>query len=268
MVEIFHDIRKIYQFSAPCEELADYVEFFSESCSEATQAHACHAGFTVKMFPSHTPTFWINLGRPYRLTMGNSQYLIPARKDIALVRNNTVERHNHPADHIFSIKLFPGGLEAIFGMNQSVMMSRVVDLEEVLPASLIGQVRRLNDFRGRVKLLQDFFLCRLKNRKHDHYLHFVRQTIACYEAGNLRYNVNEMAAQMFTTSKTINRYFNQVIGTSPKNYFSILRARTALTAYVNGACQFVPDEFGYYDMSHFYREAIKFTGQRLAERHS
>ena len=74
-----------------------------------------------------------------------------------------------------------------------------------------------------------------------------------------------MAEKMFVSSKTINRYFNRVVGISPKNYFSIMRARTALTAYVNQQSVFIPYDHGYYDMSHFYKDVVKFTGQRLVE---
>jgi len=53
-----------------------------------------------------------------------------------------------------------------------------------------------------------------------------------------------------------------VVGVSPKRYFSVLRARTALIQYVADAIQFDPGRFGYYDMSHFYKDAFNFTGQR------
>jgi methylphosphotriester-DNA--protein-cysteine methyltransferase len=81
----------------------------------------------------------------------------------------------------------------------------------------------------------------------------------------MKYNVNEMAAKLFTTSKTINRYFNRVIGTTPKNYFSIIRARTALTAYVSDRKTFIPSDYGYYDTSHFYKDVVQFTGRKLIE---
>jgi len=74
-----------------------------------------------------------------------------------------------------------------------------------------------------------------------------------------------MAEKMFVSSKTINRYFNRVVGLPPKNYFSILRARNALTAYVNHKQEFTPYDFGYYDMSHFYKEVVNFTGDKLTD---
>jgi len=264
MVEIFDNIRKIYQFSPPCEELAEFVEFFSESSSEATHSYFGNEPFTVKMFPSWTPTFWINLGPTYSLAMGNSQHLIHPGQDILIVRDSTVERYNFPTDYIFTVKFFPGGLEAIFQIDQSKLLNQVVNLREILPASLILAVRKTNRFENRIKLLQNFFLCELKKKKNrDHYVRLVKQTIACYAAGQMHYNVNELSARLFTTSKSINRYFDRVIGTTPKNYFSILRARSALTAYVTNKKTFTPSDFGYYDMSHFYKSVNAFTGGKL-----
>ena len=266
MVEIFENIRKLYQFRPPCEELSEYIEFFSESSLKETRAIMGSARFSIKMFPSWTPTIWINLSSPYHLTMGNNHYFVPADKDILIVRDTIVERFNLSTDYIFSIKFFPGGLEAIFGIDQSKMTNQVVDLREILLPSLILKVKRMDSFEKRMKLMQDFFLSQFREKKgRDYYIGFVRDIVARYETGEMRYNVNEISARFFTSSKTINRYFNQIIGTSPKNYFSILRVRTALTEYVAGKKSFTFSDFGYYDMSHFYKDVVKFTGQRLME---
>ena len=264
MVEIFDNIRQLYRFSAPCGELAAYIEFFSESSSDATRSYAGDNCFSVKMFASYTPTIWINLGSPYQLVTENNKYFIPSGKDILVVRNGIVERRNLPADYIFTVKFFPGGLETILDIGQSNMINKVIDLREIIPASLIAQVKKMNCFESRMQLLQDFFLLHLKRKKRtDHYTQFVKDTIACYEQGNMQFNMSEIAARRFTTSKTINRYFNRVIGISPKEYFSIVRSRTALTAWTANKKTFEPNNFGYYDMSHFYKEMVKFTGAAI-----
>jgi methylphosphotriester-DNA--protein-cysteine methyltransferase len=132
-----------------------------------------------------------------------------------------------------------------------------------LPAKLLQNIKQLNSFDDRVELMQNFFLKNYR-KKHDHYLKFVKDTIDAYATTGFEFSNCELAEKMFTTSKTVNRYFNKVIGTSPKNYFSIMRARTALTGYVTGREQFVPFDYGYYDMSHFYKDVVKFTGQKLS----
>jgi AraC-like DNA-binding protein len=268
MTEIFDNIRKLYEFSPPCPELARHIEFFSESSADATRAFACNSCFNVKMFASWTPTFWFNLGPAYNVKMDNKQYHIPKGMDVLVIRNNIVERLNHPTDHIFTVKFFPGGLEAILGIDQSHLQNRVVDLRQILPTTIIQQVKAIGHFAGRMQVLQQFFLGLLnKNKQRDSYIQFVRDTIACYEQGELKYNVTELSGHLFTTSKTITRYFNKVVGTSPRQYFNILRARTALSAWVNDRYAFDPTDFGYYDPSHFYKEMKKFTGHHLSQAH-
>lgn len=58
--------------------------------------------------------------------------------------------------------------------------------------------------------------------------------------------------------------FTIIVGTPPKNYLAITRARTALTAYVKDAPHFSPDRYGYYDRSHFYKDVVRFTGRKLS----
>jgi hypothetical protein len=264
MVEIFENIRKIYRFREPCAELADHIEFFSESSFEATRQHIAGEYFSVKMFPSWTPTFYINLGEPYEMAVSNKRYRIGADEDVLILRNAIVERYNTPADNIFTVKFYPGGLEAVLNIKQQTLIDKVISLNDILPHQLLKKVKQQHTFDERVEIMQRFLLSNYR-KKQDHYLKFVRDTIDTYAATGLQFNNSDLAEKMFTTSKTINRYFHNVVGTSPKNYFSIMRARTALTGYVGDKDAFIPFEYGYYDMSHFYKDVVKFTGQRLVE---
>lgn len=268
MVEIFDNIRKLYNFSAPCPELADYIEFFSESSFEETANHANNKCFTVKMFPSWTPTIWINLGAPYAIVAGGNCYPVGPSDDVLVLRDAIVERRNLPSDYIFTVKFFPGGLEAILGINQAKFISKIIALKDLLPVALIHKIKAAGSFEQRMALLQDFFLLQhSKQQNKDHYIHLVKDSIDLYTENRMHYNTGEIAEKMFITSKTINRYFNNIIGITPKKYFSILRARAALTAYVANKHTFSPCDHGYHDMSHFYKEIIKFTGQGLAAQH-
>lgn len=266
VVEIFDDIRKIYRFSKPCEELQPYIEFFSESCADATGTYFKGKPFSVKMFASYTPTIWINLGPAYRLSINNTHRTVAKGEDILLVREAITERINQPGDHIFTIKFYPGGMQAVLGLSQQAMAGRIVPLHHILPQNLISHIKALQNFDERLQLVQQYFLaCMHQRNLPDHYTSLVQQTIASYTQAGMQYNVSQAAAQSFITSKTINRYFNRVIGTSPKQYLSVIRARTALTQYVKSRHGFEPTEYGYYDASHFHKEVLKFTGQKLRD---
>ncbi|MEP6612548.1 MAG: helix-turn-helix domain-containing protein [Mucilaginibacter sp.] len=268
MVEIFNDIRRVHQFAAPRGELAAHIEFFSESIPPAENVFGNNLTpqfKSVKMFPSFTPTFWINLGTPYYLSIANKTHLINADDDILVLRDTSVEKFKQPGDHIFTVKFLPGGLEAILGINQASLIGQVIKLNTILPVAFIKKIKQSLCFEERLALVQNFLLSCYKAPHNDHYLQFVTDCIENYDAAGMQINTSQMAEKMFVTSKTINRYFNKVVGTSPKNYFSIMRTRVALTAYVNQKEIFTPYDFGYYDMSHFYKDVVKFTGQKLTQ---
>lgn len=266
MTEIFENIKKLYRFYAPTGELANFIEFFAESSAEETYRYVADSRFTIKMFPSWTPTCYLNLGPPYQLAIGSKCYRIQASTDVLILRNTIVERFNLPTDSIFTIKFYPGGLEAILGISQPPLIDQVVRLETVLPASLIQRVKQVDQFEQRIDLLQHFFLDQYQqHKKVNHYRTFVADTIGTFEASGLVLNPGQLADRLFATSRTINRYFHRVVGTSPKHYLSQLRIRAALSAYVADKNQFACEDYGYYDLSHFYKDVVKFTGQKISQ---
>jgi methylphosphotriester-DNA--protein-cysteine methyltransferase len=264
MTELFDNIRGIYDFSVPSEELQPYIEFFSESSRERTESLAANKKFNVEMFPSWTPTFWINLGAAYRLTTGQGTYVVPPHSDIVVIRDSTMTRYNAPADHLFSVKFFPGGLEAVLGISQTKFIGRIAALSQLLPAGLIGQIKTAGSFEQRKTLLEDFFRTSLSRRPaKDHYTQLVRDSVGFYENAGMYPNTTQLADRHFVHSRTINRYFHQVIGLAPKKYFTIVRARAALASFISNRATFNPEDFGYYDRSHFYKGIRQFTGQNV-----
>lgn len=256
MKEIFDPIRDHYTFAQPFGELANHIDFFSESIVNDRE-------FTVEMFPSWTPTMYINLGNPYQISLHTSTWNVHADGDILVLRDLPTTRHNQPGDRIFTIKFHPGGLEAILGISQVQLKGKLVPLHQILPANVIDQFKSSHTFDVRRQIAEVFFLDKYHKRGTDHYLTFVQDLTDTYHQTGLQLKVSQLAEKHFVTSNSINRYFHRVIGINPKGYFSILRARTALTAYASGH-EFDACSFGYYDSSHFYREAVKFTGTHLS----
>lgn len=264
MVEIFDNIRKLYQFKPPCEELADCIEFFSETSLDATRQYITTEEFTVKLFPSYTPTIWINLGSPYYLKTPGKFQLIDEQTDVLLLRNGIVERKNLPTDNIFTVKFIPGGFEMIFGISQSQIGNSIVNANTIIHTSVIQRLKKAGTFDKRLLILQNWFLKRTgKKNSRKHHFQYINDAVNAFASSGMRLNNAQLARELCLTDKTLYRYFKNVVGTHPKNYLAIVRARAALTAYVTGKEKFSPCDFGYYDQSHFYKDVIKFTGQKL-----
>lgn len=265
MVEIFQNIRKIYDFRLACDELINYIEFYSQSITDRSIATTECNYSSVKMFPSWTPTMYINLGVAYYIDLKSTRYYIHENEDVLILRDGDVTRHKMQTDNIFTIKFHPGGLESILGISQISLVNKVIDLNRILPHQLLDRIKRPISFEERVILIETYLLASFSKRKdQDYYIKIVNDCIGDYLGAGMQLNTSAVAERSFITSKSINRYFNKVIGTSPKNFFSILRCRKALTAFINDRENFTPIEFGYYDLSHFHKDIINFTGKKLS----
>lgn len=268
MTELFNDIRSLYQFKSPCNELKNYIEFFSESCFEATKQVVGDHSFSIRMFKSWTPTFWINLGPSYDLVLNGIIHRIKPNSAVAVTRNVTSERVNHSSDHLFTVKFYPGALKHLMSIDQTKLNCGAVALQDLLPDSLLQKIRSADYFEQRVYLIEQYLLQQAAGKKvTDHYTYFVTETIALYNSNEMKFNVNELAFRRFTSSKALTRYFERVIGIGPKQYFESVRMRTALPSFLGDRKSFDPVKYGYYDKSHFYRCVANFTGERIAGQH-
>lgn len=265
MIEIFNDIRRLYRFRQPCPELTSLVEFYSETSDEHARHCIGDQPFTVKLFPSYTPTIWINLGAPYYLQNGNDQHFISADKDILLLRDRIVERKNLPSDNIFTVKFTPGALDIIMGVTQNKLADEIFDANEIIPAALITRMKKQDQFEQRYGLLENFLLERfIRNRKKTPQLTPLTKAVNSFVDSGMRLQTEELAQQLFVSSKTFNRYFHSVTGVNPKRFLASIRARTALTAYRRDRNTFSVYDFGYFDPGHFYKDVSRFTGMKLS----
>ena len=162
MTEIFDDIRKLYLFRTPCPELAEHIEFFSETSLEATSHYIREDKFSVKLFPSFTPTIWLNMGAPYQLLNDGKAIRVERSSDILVLRSTTLERKNLPTDNIFTIKFLPMGFEAIFGISQAEIGNGIVNANEILGADVIKKVKALQTLKEKSLFLEKIFLEKLE----------------------------------------------------------------------------------------------------------
>jgi AraC-like DNA-binding protein len=267
MTEIFDDIKNKYIFEAPCAELTPFVEYYWESSVEWNQSGG-NLPFTIKLFPSWTPTISFNLGSPYELSLGKDHFVMGSNSDVLSFRNDVASYKYYRDNYKFGVKFFPGSLSLLLHMDTNILTGKLVPLKKVLPPSLIEKVKASPSFLDRVALLQDYFLsCLQKITGRNNSFKFNRIVEAIdVQYDNLTSKNYEIAAQVFTTKKTLYRDFTSVIGATPKQYFCVVRARAALQTYVKQKGSFEPLDFGYYDWSHFHKAVFKFTGTKLEEK--
>lgn len=264
MTEIFDDVLKLYLFRRPCFELEEYIEFFSETSLEATSRTVQGQNFSVKLFPSFTPTIWINLGSPYQIDNGRKIEKVAKSSDILVLRSTVWERKNLPTDNIFTIKFRPLGFEAIFGVSQAKIGEGIVNADEILGQSIIKKIKEPSTLDEKAVFLETMFLDKLRQNSGDKFhLQCIRRSIDSFFYSGMESKMSTLASELNVSEKTFTRYFYQIIGTSPKYYFLTARCRISLTSYKENPKRFSPYDFGYYDFGHFSKDVKRFTGANL-----
>lgn len=101
---------------------------------------------------------------------------------------------------------------------------------------------------------REWLLSNMKIFSSDFKLNTVIKAIY-YINNNRNYKLNTVSKEVGVSNPTLNRYFKEVLGISPKQCFKALRFKTALKNYRANGSYDLYDELGYTDFSHFVKEA-------------
>ena len=115
-------------------------------------------------------------------------------------------------------------------------------------------IEDLNNFEHFVKKVSDKILDILKEKKVDDKK---RKLFEHIYASDGSMTVKELSEKSFWTSRQINRYFNQYIGISLKEYCTILRFKASLPQIKEG--KFFPEQ-NFTDQAHFIKAVKKHSG--------
>ncbi|MBP7556413.1 MAG: AraC family transcriptional regulator [Chitinophagaceae bacterium] len=265
VTEIFENLKRFFVFAHPSPGLDKYVEFFAESSASQFVSARDKDFFACRMFPSYTPTFFINLTGHYQLELDGEKFGIGAGQDILLLRDTSVQRINSPGDNIFTVKFHAGTLRQLFNIAPARLNGSFMTLDNFIPRGLLQAIREATGFAARVELMSDYLKEKTHNSSGGLYGQLVDRALNEQQYPEDRSAVYEIAASLHVSSKTLTRYFVRELGVSPKKYFSVIRFRKALNDYLHNKPAFHPFDYGYYDHSHFSREVLQFTGKRLKQ---
>lgn len=156
----------------------------------------------------------------------------------------------------------PGGAARFFAEPLHELFGQTVSLEDILPAreiaTLQGQVAEAHDDPARVAVLQSFLLHRLRASRPDDLVTAALTAIA-RARGSVR--IRDLVRTLATSRDPFEKRFRRIVGASPKQFASLIRARHALATHRPGlSLAALAAESGYFDESHLSRELRALTG--------
>ena len=163
---------------------------------------------------------------------------------------------------LFGVTLQPGALSLLLQRPAIELANYATTITDHPFLADLERVLLEPTFAGRVAILEAHLRLRFARTIPD-YRYALVQAAVCHMArpGPL----GHLADQLSVTPKSLTRYFQQVVGLTPKRCAQLARFKQALTEYRQLGRAWDHEAAGYADFAHFARASHRLTGRRLSE---
>jgi AraC-like DNA-binding protein len=156
-----------------------------------------------------------------------------------------------------------GGFTAFTKMPAHELFGQSIPSENVFLSAELSEIsERLAEAESdsdRINIMEVFLCKKLIHRKPDYLVGNAIQRIK-EQSGIIR--IKNLASSLHISQDPFEKRFRSLIGTTPKQYASIIRLRNLIRKYSSHASLTEASyEAGYFDQSHFIKDFRQFTGQ-------
>ncbi|MBI1297338.1 helix-turn-helix domain-containing protein [bacterium] len=166
--------------------------------------------------------------------------------------------------HLIGVRFRPGGLAAFLSVPMHRISDLAVDLADGVDdhlRTLEGQLYDTHTVEQQLVFLDAYFLRRMTPPPN---LALAQQAALRLSSDTDSLSIQQLADELGCSIRTLNRYFQQHLGFSPKQYARIVRFQEALRQLAEDSQRslaLIAAGCGYFDQSHFTHEFRSFTGQ-------
>lgn len=179
----------------------------------------------------------------------------------AFLYGQTTRYTEHKAKQPFrniGVYFQPTALKSIFGIDANELTNQHIDINELIRTNITDQLLNTTTAEQRIKLLSSFLLQQADQRKAEN-------EKVNFATDQLQKGVSLPTIQneLNLSERSLERYFKQYIGISPKLYARINRFQSALENIRQSQFNKLTNiayQNDYFDQSHFIREFKEFAG--------
>lgn len=171
---------------------------------------------------------------------------------------------------ILGVKFKAMGIFRLTGLNMRYLADDIMEADCIWGKEVDLLCERLYEASGTgemIWMLENFLCAQLRKRRKKE-KNIALEGALDYMNGSRFYTLKQIQDLTFTSKKTLERYFLDQIGLSPKRYARICRfniVKSFIDQDPAANWQDVAFPLGYYDQSHFIREFKEFSGKTPGE---
>lgn len=238
-------------------KLSLFIDFFWQTKFETLwKDHP--KGFSDALFPNLGYTYLINLGTPFVMQVENKKFNM--KTDGFLPRPGYIECFHQPGNVLFGIKFKVSPVIFEKKVDFADYKGSIFPLSYLADPQLLDKIKKAVSFDKRVQLLTKYYEQQLT--RHEGSLKPVNIVTSILDTAvkqnNYHPSIEELATKNKISARTLQRYFRVCTGVNSKNALQILRIRTAINNMIRHPATFNFSDYGYYDLSHFYKHLKQF----------
>lgn len=216
-----------------------------------------------KIIPDGFPEIIFHYGDSYKINIKN-KWELQSKSLIA----GQIKKHfflqNTGRSGVFGIKFRPAGLMHLFSTPMYELTDKALPLSEIKNFFFLKLEREIFNCKGYKEMIVvvNQFL-QEQAKQQEQYNDTIDKAVDLIFKSNGTLAVNELAKNLFSTERQLQRLFRKYIGLSPKFYARIIRFNYIfqLIQKKNTSWLDVTYHSGYFDQSHFIRDFKAFTGE-------
>lgn len=241
-----------YTEFAPQPTLAPYIDAYWIAVGDATGVQ------TEKILPDGCIDIIFNTGSDC-LSENNTYVLNSGQAYLVGTMTQFKETLMTPETRLLGIRFKPAAFNVFY---EYPSLEKLTDRTVAFEKKFAPDIRGIQNYP--VQYLDHFFLKKLSKPKRS-----ILPIISGIQEAKGRLTVKTLAEKYFTTTRQLERAFNQQMGISPKEFINLVRYQTSFREIKNNAAQKsllqIAFECGYYDHSHLTNEIKKYTGVAPAQ---
>jgi AraC-like DNA-binding protein len=170
---------------------------------------------------------------------------------------------------VFGIKFKPGAFYPFVKFPISKLTNRVISVTEFFGAdgkALEAAILPLEDEGKMIEIAENFIRARLPER--DENVTFINRIVDRIAAAREIIKVDDVVSQFHLNKRTLQRFFNQYVGVSPKWVIKRYRLHEVVEQLARGEIVDWPQlalALGYFDQAHFIKDFKTIVGKSPTE---
>jgi AraC-like DNA-binding protein len=167
---------------------------------------------------------------------------------------------------LITIEFQVGGLYPFINLDQNSLTDKLINFNDInhsLNNLITEAVEKYPDLNELINIFDEIFLANINDVPPAQ----IYQTIQTIIETSGKTTVKELAESVHYSERQLNRIFNQFVGFSPKILIKLVRVNNALYLMdePHHSLEFISEQIGYYDSSHFVRDFKSIFGFTLQD---